>query len=150
MQQRVEAARRLNFESERLGEMLQRIRADDARALAYEENILRRYHNGIESLVPSSPPKGLDNQNDGRPEPKETEELTVNLECRICMSQVVDTVLLPCGHAILCRWCAEQHMSNRADRPYHKTRATCPMCRTPVKQKVWSPLLYRIRLMRLL
>lgn len=50
----------------------------------------------------SSTPKGLDDTTDGRPEPKEDKDLTVNLECKICMSQLVDTVTIPCGHAILC------------------------------------------------
>jgi antibiotic biosynthesis monooxygenase (ABM) superfamily enzyme len=79
----------------------------------------------------------LDNQNDGRPEPKEAEEMTVILECKVCLSQIVDTVLIPCGHAVLCRWCANQHMpSSRADHTRPKKPATCPMCRKPVKQKV--------------
>jgi hypothetical protein len=50
------------------------------------------------------------------------------------MSQLVDTVLIPCGHAILCRWCAEQH--TRPDRSRPKASVLCPLCRAPVKQKV--------------
>ncbi|RJE20576.1 C3HC4 finger protein, partial [Aspergillus sclerotialis] len=134
MQQRVDVARRLNYESDRLREMIQRIRTEDAHALAYEQTFLRRFHDDLDTMESPSPPKGLDNQNDGRPEPKETEDMNVNLECRICMSQVVDTVLLPCGHAILCRWCAAQHMPNQG-RLYPKERWTCPICRSPVKHK---------------
>ncbi|EEH06192.1 C3HC4 zinc finger domain-containing protein [Histoplasma capsulatum G186AR] len=86
---------------------------------------------------PATPTKGLDNQDDGRPEPKETEDLTVNLECKACMSQLIDTVVLPCGHAVLCRWCADQHMpSSRVDKTKPRGSATCPMCRKPVKQKI--------------
>ncbi|QSS54542.1 C3HC4 zinc finger domain-containing protein [Histoplasma capsulatum var. duboisii H88] len=86
---------------------------------------------------PTTPTKGLDNQDDGRPEPKETEDLTVNLECKACMSQLIDTVVLPCGHAVLCRWCADQHMpSSRVDKTKPRGSATCPMCRKPVKQKI--------------
>ncbi|OJJ41578.1 hypothetical protein ASPWEDRAFT_167592 [Aspergillus wentii DTO 134E9] len=133
-QQRAEIARRLQ-----LGDLLRSMHSDEARALQiYEESLLhsRRYHQEFDTYEGSPPPKGLDDQNDGRPEPKETEEMTVNLECKICMSQVVDTVILPCGHAILCRWCADQHMpSSRVDRSRPKGHATCPMCRTPVKQK---------------
>ncbi|EAW12800.1 C3HC4 finger protein [Aspergillus clavatus NRRL 1] len=82
-------------------------------------------------------PRGLDDAKDGRPEPKEDDELTVNLECKICMSQLVDTVMLPCGHAILCRWCAEQHMpSSRVDRTWIKGQPVCPMCRAAVKSKI--------------
>lgn len=74
---------------------------------------------------------------EARPEPKETEEMTINMECKICMSQVVDTVLLPCGHAILCRWCADELMP--PSKGCLKERASCPMCREPVKQKVNFP-----------
>ncbi|PGH08567.1 hypothetical protein GX51_01086 [Blastomyces parvus] len=90
---------------------------------------------------PVTPVKGLDCAEDGRPEPKETEELTVNLECKACMSQLIDTVVLPCGHAVLCRWCADQHMpSSRMDKTKPRTAATCPMCRQHVRQKVFHPL----------
>ncbi|KAL4981124.1 hypothetical protein BDW66DRAFT_146888 [Aspergillus desertorum] len=75
----------------------------------------------------------LDTPKEVRPEPKETEEMTVNMECKICMGQVVDTVLLPCGHAILCRWCADELMPS--SKGYLRERASCPMCREPVKQK---------------
>lgn len=76
-------------------------------------------------------PKGLDNKMDGRPEAKEAEDLLVNLECRACMSQLVDTVLLPCGHAVLCRWCADQHMPRQGPAETH-----CPLCRKTISQKV--------------
>ncbi|KAL2375221.1 hypothetical protein RJ035_000994 [Blastomyces gilchristii] len=86
---------------------------------------------------PSPPVKGLDSAEDGRPEPKETEELTINLECKACMSQLIDTVVLPCGHAVLCRWCADQHMpSSRMDKTKPRSAATCPVCRQNVRQKV--------------
>lgn len=138
-QQRVEIARSLQRNTHQLGELLRTMHSDDARTLQmYEESLRRRrYRTDMGAHEPSPPPKGLDNQNDGRPEPKELEELTVNLECRICMSQLVDTVMLPCGHAVLCRWCADQHLSsNRADRVRPKGHGQCPMCRAPVKQKV--------------
>ncbi|QSS65619.1 hypothetical protein I7I51_06465 [Histoplasma capsulatum] len=84
---------------------------------------------------PVTPVKGLDCAEDGRPEPKETEELTVTLECKACMSQLIDTVMLPCGHAVLCHWCARQHMlSSRMDEA-----KPCPMCREHVKQNVFYP-----------
>ncbi|KAL2818431.1 hypothetical protein BDW59DRAFT_128307 [Aspergillus cavernicola] len=77
--------------------------------------------------------KSLDLPKQSRPEPKETEELTLNMECKICMSQLVDTVLLPCGHATLCRWCADQHIPSIRGQP--KEKANCPMCREPVRLK---------------
>ncbi|KAL3471383.1 hypothetical protein BJX99DRAFT_25129 [Aspergillus californicus] len=76
------------------------------------------------------PPKNPDIAQQPRPEPKETEELTLNMECKICMGQLVDTVLLPCGHATLCRWCADQHIPSF--KGYPKAKAACPMCREPV------------------
>ncbi|KAL1967639.1 hypothetical protein VTN77DRAFT_2896 [Rasamsonia byssochlamydoides] len=91
-------------------------------------------------------PRGLDDPRANRPEPKEAEELQVTLECKVCMSQMVDTVLLPCGHAILCRWCADQALPSlrsgggggsstvQAHHPRSKATATCPMCRRPVRQ----------------
>lgn len=140
-QQRVQIARGLQLNSLQLGDLLRMMDADDVRDLQmYEESLLRRrYRHELDTHESPPPPsKGLDNQNDGRPEPKDAEEMTVNLECRICMSQTVDTVMLPCGHAVLCRWCAEQHLSpGRADRTRPKGYGLCPMCRAPVKQKVW-------------
>lgn len=69
------------------------------------------------------------------PAPRATEEMTVNLECKACMNQPIDTVFLPCGHAVLCRWCARRHMqTNGSDRA--RSKPVCPMCRAPVRQRV--------------
>ncbi|OAX78953.1 hypothetical protein ACJ72_06737 [Emergomyces africanus] len=115
--------------------------------VVYFENEAERRRRFLEALgntvEATTSAKGLDNKNDGRPKPKETEELTVNLECKACMSQLIDTVMLPCGHAVLCRWCADQHMpSSRVDKTKPRGTATCPMCRKPVKQKVFILYLY--------
>ncbi|KAE8354836.1 hypothetical protein BDV28DRAFT_70221 [Aspergillus coremiiformis] len=126
-QEQIELARRLQMR-----EILRSARSSEHHALQlYEENYRRHRRQQVEAISHS---RGLDDQKDGRPEPKEDEELTVNLECKICMSQLVDTVLIPCGHAILCRWCAEQH--TRPDRSHPKTSVLCPLCRAPVKQKL--------------
>jgi hypothetical protein len=77
--------------------------------------------------------KGLDIPQNDRPEPKETEELTLNMECKVCMAQLIDTVLLPCGHAILCRWCADQQFPTH--KGHIKSKAPCPMCRETVRQR---------------
>jgi hypothetical protein len=83
--------------------------------------------------------KGLDNAHDGRPEPKTEEQLRVNLDCKVCFSQLVDTVLLPCGHAVMCQWCANQHVpSSKYDKTRPSKPAKCPMCRKGIKQKVQS------------
>ncbi|KAL2813258.1 hypothetical protein BJX63DRAFT_432073 [Aspergillus granulosus] len=80
--------------------------------------------------------KGLDIPQEDRPEPKETEDLTLNMECKVCMAQLIDTVLLPCGHAILCRWCADQQFPSHKGNIKGKT--PCPMCRETVRQRVRS------------
>ncbi|KAB8075936.1 hypothetical protein BDV29DRAFT_155177 [Aspergillus leporis] len=127
-QERGELARRLHMR-----ELLRSAQSSESHALHYyEENYLRPQRRQLEEAVSHS--RGLDDQKDGRPEPKEDKDLTVNLECKICMSQLVDTVLIPCGHAILCRWCAEQH--TRPDRSRPKASVLCPLCRAPVKQKI--------------
>ncbi|KAF7593253.1 hypothetical protein BBP40_011794 [Aspergillus hancockii] len=126
--ERAELARRLHMR-----ELLRSAQSSESHALHYyEENYLRPHRRQLEEAV--SHPRGLDDQKDGRPEPKDDKELTVNLECKICMSQLVDTVLIPCGHAILCRWCAEQH--TRPDRSRSNASVLCPLCRAPVKQKI--------------
>ncbi|PLB53716.1 hypothetical protein P170DRAFT_469208 [Aspergillus steynii IBT 23096] len=82
-------------------------------------------------------PKGLDDPLDERPEPKETAEMTLNMECKVCMSQPVDTAVFPCGHAMLCRWCAEKCIpSQRNDKSRPRETSRCPMCRSVVRQKV--------------
>lgn len=109
---------------------LHQVRAHDRLfALAQSRDFARLEVERAQRVVEASKPKGLDDQNDGRPPPKESEELTVSLECKVCMSQLVDTVVLPCGHAVMCRWCARQHM------PGNKTSAKCPVCRVNIKVK---------------
>ncbi|KAK2814501.1 hypothetical protein FQN49_008167 [Arthroderma sp. PD_2] len=80
---------------------------------------------------------GIDTKKDGRPEPKEAEKLKINMECKVCMSQVVDTVLIPCGHAALCRWCADQYFPPPIESILVERRIQeCPVCRKPVEQKL--------------
>ena len=82
-------------------------------------------------------PQGLDREDDGRPPPKSDEDMTIKLECKICYQQLADTVVLPCGHLVMCEWCAAQHMpSHHADRTRPKRTTDCPLCRKRVKQKV--------------
>ncbi|EZF35579.1 hypothetical protein H101_00881 [Trichophyton interdigitale H6] len=106
--------------------------------------ILRQYqrrgqlgHGSANTARPPAPMIGLDVEIDGRPEPKDSASLTVNMECKVCMTQLVDTALIPCGHAVLCRWCAQQHIipkPGQIGRP--PPPPTCPVCRTPIKQRV--------------
>lgn len=79
----------------------------------------------------------LDNMDDGRPDAKEGSDLMVKLDCKICMSQLVDTVIIPCGHAVLCQWCADLQFPPSASDPTRPSgQAQCPICRAQVKQKI--------------
>jgi hypothetical protein len=121
------------FDSQDLQQVLLRPELQN-RMIWREADRQRRNAMAQEDLIS---PKGLDNKDDGRPEPKEGSELVANIECKVCMSQLIDTVVFPCGHAVLCRWCAEQHMpSSRFDKTKLRGHAACPMCRKPVSQKV--------------
>ncbi|OCL08368.1 hypothetical protein AOQ84DRAFT_376831 [Glonium stellatum] len=79
------------------------------------------------------PHAGLDSDN--RPPPMTEAEMMVKLECQICYSQLADTACLPCGHMVMCRWCADITMPVRhgtiPQRP-----SNCPMCRKKVSQRV--------------
>ena len=44
--------------------------------------------------------------------------------CRVCFDRVVDTVMVPCGHAIICDGCSGT------------VGDTCPLCRKPIQQIV--------------
>ena len=82
-------------------------------------------------------PAGLDAEGVGRPEPRADEELKVNLECRICYTQLAEIACLPCGHLVMCKWCSEQHSPVMAhDRTRPMRAAGCPVCRKGVRQKV--------------
>jgi hypothetical protein len=81
-----------------------------------------------------------------RPPPLEPEDMMVDMSCSICKEHIIDTVVLPCGHAVMCGWCADlQVPSSMQDRTIPKDKSVkCPMCRTRIKQKVkiWSRLPY--------
>ncbi|KAL4870342.1 hypothetical protein BDV12DRAFT_60481 [Aspergillus spectabilis] len=120
---------RLAERNARLSAILRTVHPSDVQAL-YEQSLA--HGRGFDSEI-CSHKRVFDTPKESRPEPKETDELTLNMECKICMGQLVDTVLLPCGHAILCSWCADQHIPSI--KGYPQGKANCPMCRDPVKQK---------------
>lgn len=60
------------------------------------------------------------NQNIGKEEENDFEE--TGLECVICMSEMRDTLILPCRHLCLCRDCAEN---------LRYQASNCPICRSP-------------------
>lgn len=82
---------------------------------------------------PSPPLVSLDNQPD-RPAPKSEEEMTKVLACQVCYQQVADIAVLPCGHMVMCQWCADVVVPIRHGHiPLRPTK--CPMCRKQVKQR---------------
>ena len=80
---------------------------------------------------------GLDAEDTGRPEPKDDNEMTLKLDCKVCYTQTADTACLPCGHLVMCQWCSEQHSPvMQHDRTRPRRPANCPVCRKKIKQKV--------------
>ncbi|KIX96830.1 uncharacterized protein Z520_07550 [Fonsecaea multimorphosa CBS 102226] len=73
-----------------------------------------------------------------RPRPLEPREMTVNIACRICCEQKVDTLLEPCMHVAICRWCSDliqEHVRRyrAVHGPYgEESKWKCPMCRRHV------------------
>ncbi|EFQ87306.1 hypothetical protein PTT_17246 [Pyrenophora teres f. teres 0-1] len=83
---------------------------------------------------PSPPPVTLDSQPD-RPAPRSEEEMTKVLACQVCYQQIADIAVLPCGHMVMCVWCADVVVPVRhGSVPVGRVR--CPMCRKGVKQRV--------------
>ena len=95
------------------------------------------YHDPPDEDGEDSDFQGLDARDTGRPEPKADEELVVQMECKVCYSQLAEVACLPCGHLVMCRWCSEQHspcMAHDHTRP--RMAAQCPVCRKGIRQKV--------------
>lgn len=57
-----------------------------------------------------------------------------NVECKICMSEEVGVVFLPCGHLLTCVMCAP-------------ALSTCPLCRQPIRGKrIYSRLAFKVHI----
>ncbi|KAK9369019.1 hypothetical protein V1509DRAFT_652546 [Lipomyces kononenkoae] len=83
----------------------------------------------------SEPVATIDRPN--RPEPLGPDELTINIECKVCFSQVADTVFLPCAHLAVCEWCADEIAPLPPNnRPLAHTHKLCPICRQLIKRKL--------------
>jgi hypothetical protein len=77
--------------------------------------------------------QSLDSQPD-RPEPLTDEEMTRSLSCRVCYQQLADIAVLPCGHMVMCQWCADVVIPvKHSHLPVRMSK--CPMCRKQVKQR---------------
>jgi rubrerythrin len=82
---------------------------------------------------PERPPETLDNQ-PGRPAAMSDEEMTKKLDCQVCYQQLADIALLPCGHMVMCQWCADVVIPvKHTHLPIRPSK--CPMCRKTVKQR---------------
>lgn len=89
---------------------------------------------------PSPPrPNPIDAQ--PRPPSLSASDMTVSLACRICNEQRCDTLLEPCMHVAMCRWCSEIIRSEglAAQRRGRRTATgdreggwKCPICRAHV------------------
>jgi hypothetical protein len=78
-------------------------------------------------------PQTLDSQ-PGRPPPKTDAEMTKVLACQVCYQQTADIALLPCGHMVMCLWCADVVIPVKHSHvPIRPSK--CPMCRKVVKQR---------------
>lgn len=50
-------------------------------------------------------------------------------QCRICLEERANVVIVPCGHACLCHGCALSASQRR-------TMNACPMCRAPIREVI--------------
>ncbi|KAL1605259.1 hypothetical protein SLS60_004803 [Paraconiothyrium brasiliense] len=69
-----------------------------------------------------------------RPPPLTDAQMTKKLDCQVCYSQIADIAVLPCGHMVMCQWCADIVVPVRHSHiPARPSK--CPMCRKTVKQR---------------
>jgi hypothetical protein len=85
-----------------------------------------------------SPPRANPIDTQPRPAALSTSDMTVSIACRICNEQRSDTLLEPCMHIAMCRWCSEIIRAEAmAARRAGRRTATgdreggwkCPICR---------------------
>ena len=87
------------------------------------------------------------------------DQMYIKLQCTVCLEQIADIALVPCGeyiwaqslalaklinmigHLVMCRWCSEKHSRiDTYNSPEERRLANqCPLCRAPIKQRVFSP-----------
>lgn len=91
-----------------------------------------------EEAAIEAPSRTLDDEESNRPPPQTEEQMTLVLSCKICLQQKADTAVLPCGHFIMCSYCAEIAIptkDNEALQPQRRN-AQCPFCRKSVRRLV--------------
>lgn len=72
-----------------------------------------------------------------RPSPFRSEDLKVDLACKICTEQKINTVCMPCMHACMCRWCAAIHKNDCRDYDTGRWNGAlwkCPICRKSIQE----------------
>ncbi|PSN74664.1 hypothetical protein BS50DRAFT_671003 [Corynespora cassiicola Philippines] len=112
---------------------LEQITSELARLRTASEAVASARHALHAHRNPDPPVLHLDNQPD-RPAPKTDEEMTKNLSCQICYSQVADIAVVPCGHMVMCQWCADVVIPvKHSHLPVRPSK--CPMCRKTVRQR---------------
>jgi hypothetical protein len=111
---------------------IQQITSELHRLRLASEAITSARHSMLQR-APSPPPATLDNQ-PGRPAAMSEAEMTKKLECQVCYQQLADVALLPCGHMVMCVWCADVVIPvKHSHLPVRLSK--CPMCRKVVKQR---------------
>ncbi|KAF2735989.1 hypothetical protein EJ04DRAFT_434019 [Polyplosphaeria fusca] len=76
----------------------------------------------------------LDNQ-PNRPPPLKDAQMTKSLACQVCYCQIADMALLPCGHMVMCEYCADVVIPVK-NQQFPLRPSKCPMCRKQVKQRI--------------
>jgi hypothetical protein len=97
----------------------------------------RLIRNGYETSWRPCPTENsveLDMDKQDRPPPLEDADMTRTLSCRVCYSQLADVALLPCGHMVLCTWCADTIVPVRHNH-LPAIPSKCPVCKKSVKQR---------------
>ncbi|KAF2198055.1 hypothetical protein GQ43DRAFT_341709, partial [Delitschia confertaspora ATCC 74209] len=72
---------------------------------------------------------------DNRPSAKSEKDMMVKLQCKVCYDQIADIAVLPCGHMVMCQWCADIEMPVKHGHIPEDRGARCPMCRKRATQR---------------
>ena len=87
------------------------------------------------------PQRTLDDPEDNRPAPLSDHEMTVKLSCKVCLQQRAEVAVIPCGHLVMCSWCAPICCPGTREDGTTTRRTHCPFCRSLVRRvvKVYIP-----------
>jgi hypothetical protein len=112
---------------------LEQITSDLQRLRLASEAVSSARHALHAQRTPERPFPTLDNQ-PTRPPPKTDAEMTRTLACQVCYQQLADIAVLPCGHMVMCEWCADVVVPVKHSHvPVRPSK--CPMCRKQIKQR---------------